>query len=158
MSIDLDITTSKPLKISSMKAGIKKTLNEVCEGVKIPDLEILKFEQNKYYEPNNFLNEDSGPHIVKTKEYEACVMINMAKIEDNYIFTVSPCFTRSNMEYVISAATAIYVASLENSNIEDGFSFWTGFQEISHFQFSTRIKTKNKKSFQEACDSIMCKI
>jgi hypothetical protein len=161
MSISLDVEISHFISISALIEGITDCLHRLLNDAVVPQLKINQLVVGVMQPVHEYdvIGEIEALYALSFVGYEDQVLVTTIQDEEsrNVCFSVSVGKTREATEYVLGLSTALALALVENSVIEDGFGFWTGDTVftpsfiLGHFT----LKGQSGNSFERACAALV---
>lgn len=130
MSIDFSIDTEKRFTVSELLLGTRNCLHDLTLADDIPTLSLVRFVGGHPQACNNAETLNVGLYSVRMTQRteEALVLISDADHEFDFPSSLSfeVAKTRTDVEFVLVSAAAIFYAEKAGAAITDHSGFWCG--------------------------------
>jgi len=160
MTIDLSLKVSGPIKAEEFIKNTRKTLNQLLKIFELPMIELYRVEAGKnLLDPRAQIADRDSLHVLCFAGRTDATVAVISSIEESAgcrSVTFSVGANRSPAEYVLAVSAAIALGALCNSNIVDGWSFWTGDEAHDAQGLLKDLSLQNAPStFDEACEMLL---
>jgi hypothetical protein len=161
MAIELLTTVDVPLIAKQLGIGVLREFANVTGLEDVPPVTICALANRQVTElaATARLEADQAMYAIRLSGREETVTLHLTAYEmppGKALATLSVAWTRSNTEYVVAIAAAIYLGLRGNTSIEDSFGFWFRAAEFDPRMARAELRvTAPFSSLDEAAQAIV---